>query len=131
MAKLQNSSLPTALAALRILAERKLPVRVALKVTKLTRELNIAWEDVDKVRRSLVDEYTEKDESGDPVTGQSADGQSVVKIVEDKLEEFGVAWTELLTGEVEFQTTISVSEFGDAFEVEPSILIDLGDLLVE
>lgn len=131
MAKLTNAAVFSALMALSALSERKLPVRAAIQVAKAHRVLREEWEDVEKLREKMIEEYAERDENGEKVRGEEINGQATVKIRQDAREQFNKEWKELLNSEVEVDVTISLADFGSNVEIEPSILDALSPLLVD
>lgn len=131
MAKLTNAAVFSALMALSALSERKLPVRAAIQVAKAHRVLREEWEDVEKLREKMIEEYAERDENGEMVRGEEINGQATVKIRQDAREQFNKEWKELLNSEVEVDVTISLADFGSNVEIEPSILDALSPLLVD
>lgn len=130
MAKLTNAAVYSALMALSALSERKLPVRAAIQVAKAHRVLREEWEDVEKLREKMIEEYAERDENGEKVRGEEINGQATVRIRPDVREQFNKEWKELLNSEVEVDVTISLADFGSDVEIEPSILDALDPLLI-
>lgn len=130
MAKLTNAAVYSALMALSALSERKLPVRAAIQVAKAHRVLREEWEDVEKLREKMIEEYAERDENGEKVRGEEINGQATVRIRQDVREQFNKEWKELLNSEVEVDVTISLADFGSDVEIEPSILDALDPLLI-
>lgn len=131
MVKIKNGDIPNALASLNALSREKLPVKGALKVRKLNRTLTTAWSLVDEVRKKLLDEHAAKDEAGNNLAGDPApDGQATTKLADDKKQAFYAAWQELLGEEVEINDTLKPDDLGNR-EIEPALLIQLGDLLEE
>ena len=122
---LKNADLGRAIEALRSLAAERLPVIGALRVRKLTRALTEHIEDVEGVRKGLLDRYGKKDEDGKLII----EGNQIPLIPETMLE-FQAEFATLMAGEFTTEYPVRVSDLGKG-EIAPQILIDLGGLLDE
>jgi len=122
---LKNAELGRAIEALRSLAAERLPVIGALRVRKLTRALTEHIEDVEGVRKGLLDRYGKKDEDGKLII----EGNQIPLIPETMLE-FQAEFATLMAGEFTTEFPVRVSDLGK-IDIAPQILIDLGGLLDE
>ena len=122
---LKNAELGRAIEALRSLAAERLPVIGALRVRKLTRAIAEHIEDVEGVRKGLLDRYGKKDEDGKLII----EGNQIPLIPETMLE-FQAEFATLMAGEFTTEYPVRVSDLGKG-EIAPQILIDLGGLLNE
>lgn len=127
MATLKNSEVLDALIATNSLMQEKLPFSTALKLKKLHRALKQDWDDVEEIRKTLIDTYGEKDAEGKQVFEEGSNHQRV-KLVEDKKEEFEVAFKELMAAEVTIDITLTEADFGGK-EVTAATLNGLGNLI--
>lgn len=128
MVKIKNDHLLQLNSAVAAMASLKLPPKTALKVKKLHRTVSAHTEDVDAVRKEIVERYAEKDENGKPKPGDKVDGNETVRIAPDKMEEFKAAMKELGEQEFEVPVTLTLEEFGPD-PIAPNVLILLGDVL--
>ena len=122
---LKNAELGRAIEALKALAAERLPVSGALRVRKLTRSLTEHIEDVEGVRKELLERYGRKGEDGKLII----EGNTVPLIPETALE-FQGEFLVLMTGEWSTEYPLRVSDLGKG-EIAPQVLIDLGGLLDE
>jgi len=122
---LKNAELGRAIEALRSLAAERLPVIGALRVRKLTRALTEHIEDVEGVRKGLLDRYGKKDEDGKLII----EGNQIPLIPETMLE-FQAEFATLMAGEFTTEYPVRVSDLGKG-DIAPQVLIDLGGLLEE
>jgi len=122
---LKNADLGRAIEALRSLAAERLPVIGALRVRKLTRALTEHIEDVEGVRKGLLDRYGKKDEDGKLII----EGNQIPLIPETMLE-FQAEFATLMAGEFTTEYPVRVSDLGKG-DIAPQVLIDLGGLLDE
>lgn len=116
-----------ALAGLKELSGVALPVRAALKVRRLLRELGSIAEDVEAERVRLLAQYARKGADGQP----EADERNQARFSDDAAREsFERDYNELMasehavTGEV-----IRAVELGESAVVKPAVLAALGVLL--
>lgn len=107
------------------LSTRKLPFGPAMAIRKLVRELTAIQTDYDAERIKLLEQYAKKDDKGQFILvdneAQFENGQR---------EAFAVVHQELLNAPVEVSAYLETRGL-DKIEVEPVILVALGDLLVE
>ena len=122
---LKNADLGRAIEALRSLAAERLPVIGALRVRKLTRAIAEHIEDVEGVRKGLLDRYGKKDADGKLII----EGNQIPLIPETMLE-FQAEFATLMASEFTTEYPVRVSDLGKG-EIAPQVLIDLGGLLDE
>ncbi len=111
-------------AALQVLATKEVPIKSALKVRRLARAVRDHVTDANAEREKLIDKYGQKDEDG-----QLAREGDTIRLASP--EEFQAAWTALLaeTVEIEDKLVLHVADLGDSIQIEPGVLLGLGDLL--
>lgn len=125
MVKVQNGSLGQISEGLTEIMKCKLPMKTAMKLKAVAREIANLFEDFQELERALIDRHTRKDEEGNPVPG---DREGTVQI--SNIQEFSDEFTELLQVENEV-SPILVSWFPEDLEVETETLFKLGELLVD
>lgn len=131
MVTLTNKQVLDALLALNGLADLKIPPKAALKVRKLHRAVQEAWEDVETIRKKMVEEYTEKDGEGKPVQGEPINGQTTYKLTKEGESLFNAAWLDLMKAPVDLNVSpLTIADLGST-EVQAGLLIGLGPLLDE
>lgn len=124
--KLTNEQTILAAQALAVLIKVKRPMLGALKMRQLGRLLTARIEDYDAERRKLLTHYGAKNEDG---SRKERDGK-VLFADDDARDGFASALKELLACEWECPVVLTVKDFG-GLDVEPGLLVDLGDLLEE
>lgn len=129
MVKIKNGEVVGALMALRKLDNVKLTAVTSLKLVKLNKALSAHWEDVDKVRESLVKDHAILDENGEPKAGEE---KGSVQIDPAKKEAFENSAKALFDEdfEVDDKLVLKTSDFGDT-QIEPAIFLGLGDMITE
>ena len=113
--------------ALKGLANVKVPVGLSLKLRALSREVDTLTTDYEAERVKLLKEHAETDDAGELVTN---DDQTVRFTSSDAAAAFYAALVELREQEVDIKTSIQPGNFGTA-EVEPAIVLALGDILTD
>jgi hypothetical protein len=112
-----------ALKAVSQLAEMRMPFGPAMAVRKMVRELGQVSEDAEAERQKLVVVHAVIGEDGKP----KVEGNRYV--FADPLA-FERAYADLMAAQVEVPTALTAKGM-DSVEVEPSLLLALGPLLVE
>lgn len=112
--------------ALAELVKVKRPMLGALKMRSLARVLGAQLEDFDAERQKLLACHGAKNEDGSP---QTQDGQ-IVFADDVARQAFSADYAELLNATWTCPVTLTVKDFGGV-EVEPELLLALGDLLEE
>lgn len=130
MAIMNNVEAQQALQALTELARVKLPVSGALRVRKIIKALQAHMEDVEAVRIDIIGRYAKRDEDGHIITENNQENGTVVFEDDDAKAEFLGEYQKLMAETWETDLTIRVSDLGSG-EIEPAVLIALGDLLEE
>jgi hypothetical protein len=125
--RMSSAAVLSALAGLKELSGVALPVRAALKVRRLLRELGSIAEDVEAERVRLLAQYARKGADGQP----EADERNQARFGDDAAREsFERDYNELMgsehavTGEA-----IRAAELGESAVVKPAALAALGELL--
>jgi hypothetical protein len=75
--------------------------KLIYRLARNKRLISNTLKDYGNARQSLVDEYSEKDEKGNPVPGDDPD---TIKLTEGKIEEFGEKIKELQNIEIDIDT---------------------------
>jgi hypothetical protein len=116
-----------ALAGLKELSGVALPVRAALKVRRLLRELGSIAEDVEAERVRLLAQYARKGADGQP----EADERNQARFSDDAAREsFERDYNELMASEhLVTGEALRAAELGDSVVVKPAVLVALGELL--
>lgn len=122
--KIKNEDVRLATDAALKLSQYRMPFKAAMPLRKILRELTNANNDIAAEHQKLIDEYTEKDDDGNPVVEDNR------YIFGDNQDAFSDAYAELMAVEVDVQATIKASDMED-MEVEPYLLFGLGPLLIE
>ncbi len=113
-------------AALAALADKEVPIRVALRIRRLARVVNEHVADANAERDRLIERYGQRGEDGQLVR----EGNSI------RLAyplEFQAAHNELMATEIELddRLVLHVADLGNNLAIEPRVLIGLGPLLEE
>lgn len=123
---LTNQATIVAAQALGELVKVKRPMLGALKMRQLARLLGARLEDYDAERRKLLELYGDHDEAG-----RLKEEHGQVVFADDAARQvFAVDFAELLTATWSCPVTLTVRDFG-GLDVEPELLLALGDLLEE
>ena len=127
---MKNSDVQGALEALRELGKLRIPMRTALRVAALQRELKARLEDVEYVRRSLIAKHGAENGQGTvEVRPGDAGWQAFVDGFQELMaEEFTPS--ERITLYVRGEEVAFTPEFGHALEgIQPNVLADLQGVL--
>jgi len=121
-----------ALNATQELSQRKLNYSLAMAVRRLFRELSPIKDDIDTEHKKLIEQYAKKDKEGKYVTTKKVmeDGEEKEVFVFTDEQKFMSEYEKLLNAEVTVTSRIKAELFSEE-EVEPAILILLGDCLEE
>ena len=112
-----------ALAAVRQLSNQKMPFGPAMAVRRMVRELGQVSEDAEAERQKLIVAHGVVGEDGKP----KVEGN---RYVFADTAAFERAYADLMAAQVEVPTALTAKGM-DSVEVEPSLLLALGPLLVE
>jgi hypothetical protein len=127
MVTLTNREIIEARAALMGLAKIIWPGATALKIKRMWREVNTAFQDYESLRNEALERLAKRDEKGKLVT--SAEGNAVFETAETA-QEFAAYVRELLDAPVECRHTLTEAE-ATSRDVAPQLIIALGPLCVE
>lgn len=127
MVTLTNGEALAALAALREIAKREVPVPVALKIRRLGRELEVTEKDVAALRKQATERHGAKDKDGRLLVGP--EGNVPFATMEDRAA-FVRYMTELMEQTGEYQHTLAVADLGTE-PIASELVMGLGPLLVE
>jgi hypothetical protein len=127
--KMTNKELLDGLSALLKICELKLPLKTGLKIRSMARSLNHLAQDIEAERQKLIEEFALKDDGGKPVIVDVGNGVGRYEFAD--LAGYSQAYNELMSLPAEGQPApLKEQELGN-LEIEPSVLVLLGDLLVE
>ena len=103
-----------------IFADYKLPLKVAYKLNKLKKAIEVEGEFYGSKFQEIVDTYAKKDENGQVVF--SDDGNQIM-IQDGKVEECNQALEDLQTLTVEIDNcNLTIDDFGDDIQCTPEDL---------
>lgn len=103
-----------------IFGDYKLPLKVAYKLNKLKKAIEVEGEFYANKFQEIVDTYAKKDENGQVVF--SDDGNQII-IQDGKVEECNQALNDLQTLTVEIDNcNLTIDDFGDDIECTPEDL---------
>ena len=103
-----------------IFSDYKLPLKVAYKLNKLKKAIEVEGEFYANKFQEIVDTYAKKDENGQVVF--SDDGNQII-IQDGKVEECNQALNDLQTLTVEIDNcNLTIDDFGDDIECTPEDL---------
>lgn len=103
-----------------IFADYKLPLKVAYKLNKLKKAVEVEGEFYSNKFQEIVDTYAKKDDNGQVVF--SDDGNQII-IQDGKVEECNQALNDLQTLTVEIDNcNLTIDDFGDDIECTPEDL---------
>ena len=101
-------------------ANATLPLKVAYKLNKLKKAIEVEGEFYINKFQEIVDEYAKKDENGQVVS--SEDGNQIM-IQDDKIAECNQALSDLQKLTVEIDNyNLTINDFGDNIECTPDEL---------
>jgi len=119
--KLTTIEIITAHKALTSFSDNKMTLPLAVKVTRVTKELANVVEAFEKNRKDIFDEY-----------GTEGEKPGTIDISTENFEAFNAAYTELMESEIEVEVDpIAMASLPDTLEVTPHDLAALGCILTE
>jgi len=121
-----NAELIAASRSLQELAQERLPVAGALRVRRLMREVQAHLDDVEGVRKELLQRHAKKGEDGQ----LALDASGNATFEGDALTAFLSEYEELMAQTMEFERGLAVADLGQ-IDVKPAVLMGLGALLEE
>jgi len=130
MVKITNREAQRAIMALSELAGMDLRFDLALKIRKSMRELEAHLQDVEEERKKLVLKYAERDDAGKLVQPPLSPDGTIQYTIADR-DAFSEEFNALMSVTFEATVDFTVAEFKTLGKVKPSILVNLGDLLLD
>jgi hypothetical protein len=131
--QLTNLQAMTALQALTALSREKLPIRLAWKVNIASKALEPFAKAIDEPMSEIRTRYAVRDETGDFVLAQDAEGNpmpNTVQIPNDKIAVVNAELEELMAQTVDVHNVeFKLSEFPDTLELQPNVLNGLMPLI--
>lgn len=131
--KLTNLQLLNALQGFSTLSQKKLPIKLAWKVTTAIRSLDEFAKAADESMKEIRLKYATKDDAGNPIPAKDDNGlplENTVQIPNEKVAIVNAEVKELLEQEVEVHNvTLKLSDFPESLELEPAVLNSLMTLL--
>jgi len=126
--KLSHLSSDAFKTALNKLLSAPLPPKTAFKLKKLTQQLEGDLKIFEDTRNSIVMEFCQKDEEGNPVQNENG----TVNLDMEKVAEWQPKINELMSLETTFEIPkVSLDDLGDKVELSAADLFTLGDLITE
>jgi hypothetical protein len=131
--QLTNLQVMNALQALTTLSREKLPIKLAWKVNIANKALEPFAKAVDEPMSEIRTRYAVRDENGDFVPAQDAEGNpmpNTVQIPNDKIAVVNTEMEELMAQTVDVHNVeFKLSEFPDTLELQPNVLNGLMPLI--
>lgn len=119
--------------ALESLIGRDLPIRLAMKFTRIHAALLPRIEQADKIRQEIVDKYLKRDDAGNPIPKVGKDGEPIPNAYEvedspefrERSQEYDEAAREVIPVEVQGLVTIQDLEtvFRDKEKEDAEVLV--------
>lgn len=125
MTTMQNNDVVVANLALQQLAQMRLPLATAMQVRRLLRAVRPVAADVQAEREKLIEQYAVM------VAGKPEVDERGLVNFGDKKEAYVAAHRELMALEAEIDAPLLHASTLELEEVQPALLVDLGDLLVD
>lgn len=129
--EMKNGDLLSAATAIRELSEVVMPALASLKVVRIARAIESAAEDINRARQKVLEQFTERDEGGNPLPVFDPEGKELpghVKLADPAA--FGAEMEVLMGGTTPLGVEpLRVEELGTQLQVSPRALLLLGPLL--
>lgn len=133
--KLTNVQVLNAVQGLSALAQKKMGIKAAWKVTTALKSLEPFAKTTDESMQEVRNKYALLDSNGKPLEAVNEKGEKVpntVQIPTDKIHQFNEEMTEFMSQTVEVDNVqFSLSDFPETLELEPSVLFSIVPLIVE
>ena len=126
-----NRELGALQAALRECGSTQIPMRVALNIVEVQRQIQARIDDVHDINKGLVEQH-----------GTPAEGEETATQVSDKMEgwtEYVIEFNELMEAEIHFEKPLTLYEREDSYgwtpdgntsiELSANTIFDMGEML--
>ena len=124
--QLTNAQVLNVLQALNTLSQKKLPIKLAWKITTAVRSLEPFAKAVDEPMQEIRTKHAVKDADGKLVEAVDKDGTPIpntIQIPGDKVRVVNTELNELLEQTIEVTNVeLKLSDFPDTLELEPAVL---------
>jgi hypothetical protein len=123
---MRNIDILTAQTALADLIHLPMPIAAALRVRRITRQVDAIVQDIDAERRTLLERYAVHDENGELLFEDEGKTRYQVD------PEFHRRYAELVNCECDAPLeTLPADLLGSMVEITPALLLGLGDILTD
>jgi len=133
--KLTNLQVLSSVQGLSALAQKKMGIKAAWKITTALKSLEQFAKTAEESMQTIRDKYALLDESGKPLLAVNEKGESIpntVQIPSDKVSEFNKEMSDFMQAEVEVANVqLTLKDFPENLELEPSVLLSVAALIVE
>jgi hypothetical protein len=133
--QLTNAQVLNVLQSLNTLSQKKLPIKLAWKITTAVRSLEPFAKAVDEPLTDIRTKHALKDQNGNLVEAVGKDGNPIpntLQIPNDKITIVNQEMDELLLQKVEVvNVNLKLSDFPDTLELEPTVLSGLLPIITE
>jgi len=118
--EITNSQVLRSIAPLKYLSDQEMPIKISYRLSRIIRQVDNILKDVEAARKQLLEKYSEKDETGNPII---QDKDYVLK--KDEIDQFDAEYQELMkeSNELEF-VKLSLSDL-DSVSIKTSCLLSL------
>lgn len=133
--KLTNFQVLGAAQGLAALAQKKMGVKTAWKITTALKSLEEFAKAADESMKEIRNKYALLDSQGNPLEAVNEKGEKVpntVQIPTEKIPAFNKEMTDFMALEVEVHNVeFTLSDFPENMEIEPSVLLSISALIKE
>jgi len=133
--KLTNLQVLSSVQGLSALAQKKMGIKAAWKITTALKSLEQFAKTAEESMQTIRDKYALLDASGKPLLAVNEKGESIpntVQIPSDKVSEFNKEMSDFMQAEVEVANVqLTLKDFPENLELEPSVLLSVAALIVE
>lgn len=133
--KLTNLQVLSAVQGLGALAQKKMGIKAAWKITTALKSLETYAKNAEESMQKIRDSYALLDASGKPLEAVNEKGERVpntVQIPTDKIASFNKEMSDFMLEHVEVTNVeIALKDFPQDMELEPSVLLSIASIVVE
>jgi hypothetical protein len=133
--KLTNFQVLNATQGLGALAQKKMAIKAAWKVTTALKSLESFAKTADESMKEIRNKYAVMDAQGNPMEAINEKGERVpntVQIPTDKIQLLNNEMEEFMNQEVEVHNVeLKLTDFPENLELEPSVLLSIAPLINE
>lgn len=133
--KLTNIQVLNAVQGLSSLAQKKMGLKTAWKVTTALKALEPFAKTADETMQEIRNKYAVLDANGNPLQAVNENGEKLpntVQIPNDKIAHLNKEMTDFMAQEVEAHNVeFRLADFPEDLELEPSVLFSISPLIKE